>query len=80
MDLAPYINDARPMRMVLIGGITGRDNPDFHDWHHILRDLNMLKYDHTLAGIAHTFGIVLMIMAFVWGGYLLFRQFKNIDL
>lgn len=79
MDLAPYINDARQMSMILIGGITGRDDPDMHDWHHILRDMGMLQYDHTLALGALVIGIVLMILSFIWGGYLLFRQFKNIE-
>jgi hypothetical protein len=80
MDLAPYINDARAMNMILIGGITGKDDPDMHDWHHLLRDLDMLKYDHTLAVTAHSIGIILMIITFMWGGYILFKQYKNLDL
>jgi hypothetical protein len=80
MDLAPYINDARVMNMILIGGITGKDDPDMHDWHHLLSDLGMLKFDHTLAMTAHVIGIVLMLVAFMWGGYILVKQYKNLDL
>lgn len=80
MDLAPYINDARVMNMILIGGITGKDDPDMHDWHHLLRDLGMLKFDHTLAMTAQVMGISLIIVAFMWGGYILVKQYKNLDL
>jgi hypothetical protein len=80
MDLAPYINDARALQLPLIGGNIGSDNPDFHDWHHLLRDLGWLKYDHTLAVLSNHIGILLMILSFVWGGYLLYRQYKTIRL
>ncbi|UCE78700.1 MAG: hypothetical protein JSV13_09355 [Nitrospiraceae bacterium] len=79
MDLAPYINDARSLQLVLLGGVTGRDVEDYHDWEYILRRLGMLECDHILATIAHIFGIVLMLLAFAWGGYLLFRQYENIE-
>lgn len=80
MDLAPYINDARALQLPLIGGNIGSDNPDFHDWHHLLRDLGWLKYDHTLAVFSNHIGVLLMIVSFVWGGYLLYRQYKSIRL
>ena len=80
MDIAPYINDARALQLPLLGGNIGSDNPDFHDWHHILRDLGWLKYDHTLAVLSNHVGIVLMIVSFVWAGYLLYRQYQAIHL
>jgi hypothetical protein len=78
MDLAPYINDARALQLPLLGGSIGSDNPDFHDWHHLLRDLGWLKYDHSLAVVSNYFGVLLIIVSFVWGGYLLYRQYKEI--
>jgi hypothetical protein len=78
MDLAPYINDARSLRMMLLGGVTGRDVADYHDWEFILRKLGMLRYDHFLAQTANTIGILLMLSAFAWGGFVLYRQLKNI--
>ena len=80
MDLGPYINDARALQLPLLGGNIGSDNPDFHDWHHLLRDLGLLKYDHTLALLSNYVGILLMIVSFVWGGYLLYRQYQTINL
>ena len=80
MDLAPYINDARALKMILLGGVTGRDVPGYHDWEFILRKFGWLKYDHTLAGMAYAIGILLMLCSFFWAGYLLFKQYRNLDL
>lgn len=76
MDLAPYINDARSGSLMLLGGVTGSDMPGIHDWRNILSDLGMLQYDNRIARITDTFGEVLMLVAFVWGAYILFRQNK----
>ncbi len=78
MDLAPYINDARSLQLILLGGVTGRDVDDYHDWEYILRRLGMLEYDHIFAAIVHIFGILFMLSAFAWGGYLLLKQYQNI--
>jgi len=78
MDIAPYINDARALRLILIGGVTGRE-VDGHDWANILGTLGWLQYDHILAHISYTVGIILMILSFLWGGYVLYVQRKNID-
>jgi hypothetical protein len=79
MDLAPYINDARALKLVLLGGVTGRDVDDYHDWEFILRKAGWLEHDHALARAADTLGILLMLLAFAWGGYLLFKQFRNLE-
>jgi hypothetical protein len=61
----------------LIGGNFGHSSPyGFHDWQYLLTETGLLKYDHFLAGAAVAFGTGLMLVAFVWGGYLLFQQFK----
>jgi hypothetical protein len=80
MDLAPYINDARALQLPLIGGNIGSDDPDFHDWNHLLRDLGWLKYDHTLAIVSNQLGVLLIIVSFIWGGYLLCRRYKTIHM
>jgi hypothetical protein len=79
MDLAPYINDARDLKLILLGGVTGRDVDDYHDWEFILRNLGLLQYDHVLASTAYFIGTLLMICTFLWGGFLLYRQFRNIN-
>ena len=48
MDLAPYINDARTLDLLLLGGVTGKET-DGHDWNNILTMLGWLEYDHRLA-------------------------------
>lgn len=79
IDLAPYINDARSLTLLLVGGHTGRTSPyGYHDWEFILKETALIRSDHTLAGCAHHFGAVVMIIACLWGGYLLYRQSKNL--
>lgn len=80
MDIAPYINDARDQKLLLLGGITGREaDYGFHDWEYILNEIGLLRFDHTLAHIADKFGTVLMLTSFVWAGYILFHQLKNLN-
>jgi hypothetical protein len=78
MDIAPYINDARALELPLLGGVTGKDVVDYHDWEYILGKLGLLQMDHTLASLSYTLGILLMLLTFVWGGFLLVKQFRNI--
>jgi hypothetical protein len=81
MDLAPYINDARSLTLPLLGGNTGRTSPyGFHDWEFILQETKLLRYDHALAKLAYTMGTILMVCALAWGGCILFKQYKNLDL
>ncbi len=76
MDNAPYINDARAGELLLLGGVTGKEAPGYHDWENILGQLGWLQYDHLLAKISFTVGILLMLLAFAWGGYMLYLQFQ----
>jgi hypothetical protein len=77
IDLAPYINDARALKLILLGGVTGRDVEDYHDWEFILRKLGLLEYEHLTAQTAHMIGSLLMIIAVVWGGSVLLSQYRN---
>ncbi|MDA8431697.1 MAG: hypothetical protein M0Z60_01890 [Nitrospiraceae bacterium] len=77
LDLAPYINDARDLNLVLLGGVTGKDVEDFHDWEYILRKTGLLPYDHLLAKASDAIGALLMACAVIWGGFLLYKQFRN---
>jgi len=78
MDLAPYINDARDLQLILLGGVTGQE-VEGHDWEYLLTNVGWLKYDHTLAHAAYNIGALVMALAFLWGAYLLYRQFQNLD-
>jgi hypothetical protein len=74
VDAAPYIYDARAGQLILLGGITGQDNPDFHDWHNILARLGLLQYDHALAYMAKSVGSCLIVLSLAWAAWALFRQ------
>jgi len=77
MDIAPYINDARAMDLMLLGGVTGKET-DGHDWNNILTMLGWLEYDHRLAHLAYNFGILLMLASFAWGGLLLLKHYRRL--
>lgn len=78
MDLAPYINDARTLDLLLLGGVTGKET-DGHDWNNILTMLGWLEYDHRLAHLAYNIGIVFMLASLAWGGLLLLRQYRRLS-
>jgi hypothetical protein len=60
VDLAPYIADARALRLVLLGGRTGAE-VEGHDWEFILTRLRLAHLDVTLGRLAHGLGILIMI-------------------
>ena len=76
MDIAPYINDARALNLILLGGVTGKDVEDYHDWEVILRKLGLLSMDHTLAYMSQIAGILLMVTALMWGAANVWIQFS----
>ena len=79
MDIAPYINDARALKLILLGGVTGEDDPTFHDWHNLLVWTGWLKHDHLIAWISYGLGMVLMLTALLWGAAVLHGQRKNLE-
>ena len=78
IDMAPYINDARSLELMLLGGVTGKDRPGFHDWENILGTLGMLPYDHIIATGAMWFGLICMLLACFWACCLLFKELSQI--
>jgi len=76
MDLAPYIDDARALDLLLLGGVTGKET-DGHDWNNILSTLGLLEWDHRLAHLTDQVATVLMLASWVWGGWLLIRQYRR---
>jgi hypothetical protein len=69
MDVAVYINDARSLTLMLLGGHTGAE-VEGHDWECILQMTNLMVHDHQIAWTVHAIGGVLMIGALVWGAML----------
>lgn len=78
MDIAPYINDARTMDLILLGGVTGKET-DGHDWNNMLTMLGLLEWDHRLAQLIHLIGILLMLGSLLWGGILLLRHYQRLS-
>ena len=62
VDAAPYINDARTLRLMLLGGGTG-DEIEGHDWNFILGQLDLLKLDVRLAHGVLLAGRLVMVVA-----------------
>jgi hypothetical protein len=73
IDVAMYIDDARSLSLVLLGGQTGAE-VEGHDWEHILQRLGLLHRDHQIAWTAHAAGAVIMIAAIVYGATLAFGK------
>lgn len=67
VDLAPYIADARALRMVLLGGRTGAE-VEGHDWEYILTQLGVVHLDQRIGMIAFAVGAAIMIAALVVAG------------
>jgi hypothetical protein len=77
MDIAPYMDDARAGQLMLLGGVTGSEVEDYHDWEVLLTKLGWLQYDHLIARISFGVGLAFMVLSFVWGGYIIYRQFRS---
>jgi hypothetical protein len=79
MDCAPYINDARDLQLMLLGGGTGADRPGMHDWENILTSLNLLQHERKIAWLADALGSLTVMVALVWGGVILYFQYRNLE-
>lgn len=79
MDAAIYANDARAGQLPLLGGVTGSEVEDYHDWEVMLGKLGWLQYDHAIARFLYGFGTALMVLSLAWGGYILWRQWHQVS-
>ncbi len=79
MDLAPYIGDARAGELPLLGGVTGSEVEDYHDWEYLLTATGYLYSDTKIAARFYMTGRWLMVLAFVWGAWVLWMQWKNLE-
>ena len=76
VDLAPYIADARSLRLVLLGGHTGAE-VEGHDWEYLLTQLGIIHHDRTLGLWAHYGGVLLMAASIGVGAWTLRRRRNN---
>ncbi len=75
IDIAPYIYDAHDLNLMLLGGHTGKEGP--HDWEYILGTLGLIEQSHSIAWVVWGLGCLIMFAAIVWGGFLVYRQYKS---
>jgi hypothetical protein len=75
IDLAPYIDDARSLRLMLLGGPAAE--VEGHDWEAILMALGWLHLDHTIASGAWYLGAAMMAGALVYSFFLLRSLFTS---
>ena len=74
-DLAPYINDARALRLVLLGGKTGAE-VEGHDWEYLLTTMGVSHHDHAIALVVQRIGSAVMLVAVVWAAIVVFNQVR----
>ena len=77
LDISPYINDARAGQLMLLGGVTGSEVEDYHDWEVLLTKMGMMRYDHELARLSFGFGTLLMLTAMLWGVFILWKGYQS---
>ncbi|MDD3144531.1 MAG: hypothetical protein PHV23_00305 [Candidatus Gracilibacteria bacterium] len=65
-DIALYISDASERSLPLIGGL----GKEAHDWGNLLTMMGLLDYDFLFGIIIHYIGMLLMIIAILWGFYI----------
>ena len=73
LDVAIYINDARSLTLVLLGGHTGAE-VEGHDWEHILGLTHLSMYDHRIAWTVHAAGAIVMVTGLVLGARLVLQN------
>ena len=73
IDIAPYINDARDLTLVLLGGKTGAE-VEGHDWEYLLNAMGVAHKDHAIAGVVQAIGTLTLIAGLVWGAVVVLTQ------
>jgi hypothetical protein len=73
LDVAPYIADARALKLVLLGGRTGAEVQG-HDWEYLLATLGWMRFDRAIGLGAHRLGLVMMIGALAAGAVYLVKN------
>lgn len=69
-SVARYIADAQGGRLMLLGGVTGRDAPGTHDWRNLLQWTGLLQWDAALGWTVHILAAAAMGVGVVWLGWL----------
>lgn len=73
VDCAPYINDARTLQLMLLGGGTGKE-VEGHDWEFILGELGLIHQDIYIARAVLLAGRLVMGLGLLWMLVVILRQ------
>ena len=76
VDVAPYINDARSLQLMLLGGGTGRE-VEGHDWEYLLTALNLLHKDVYISRAVLSAGRWVMAFSLLWAAVVLAVQYRE---
>jgi hypothetical protein len=74
IDVSPYIDDAQYRALPLVGG----GGEESHDWGNLLTMMNMLEKTHKISHGCFYIGCAIIIVALIWGFYILRLQKKNL--
>lgn len=77
MDIAPYIADARALKIPLTSGGTGADTPGMHDWANLLRPIGWLEYDIRIATVFDWVGSGILLLSMVWAATMLYIYYRD---
>jgi hypothetical protein len=75
-DVAPYADDARAGQLPLLGGVTGSEVADYHDWEVMLSKLGVLTWDHAIGRFFFVVGGITMTAALIFGAASTFKTAK----
>ena len=73
MNVGVYAADARAQLLPLLGG-----NKVYHDWHWLLREINMLQHDHLIGTLFYVTGFICCIAALVVP--IFFKIYEKVDI
>ena len=64
---------------MLVGGVTGKEVADYHDWEVMLGRLGWMQYDHGIARLFWSVGALVMIACLAWGAWIVWRQWRLVE-
>ena len=76
VDVSLYINDARSLQLMLLGGGTGRE-VEGHDWEYLLTELNLLHKDVYISRWVLRTGRWIMALSLLWAAAVLLVQARD---
>ena len=74
MDIAPYVYDAWDVKLssMITGGSV---DPEYHDWHYLLRESGYLNYYAEISSFFVKLGKYFLFFSFLWGGTVIYKKF-----